>query len=82
MTCRTCICLKNFQPLAGNYPLCTIAETPRLPEHCVEYAVVVLWEQRFPGQKLNRDRAAVFVQLNPQPQDLDETWHAVRLAEV
>ena len=40
-----------------NYPLCTIAETPRLPEHCVEYAVVVLWEQRFPGQKLNRDWA-------------------------
>ena len=48
----------------------------------MEYAVVVLWEQRFPGQKLNRDRAAVFVQLKPQSQDLDEIWHAVRLAEV
>lgn len=41
-----------------NYPLCTIAETPRLPEHCIEYAVVVLWEQRFPTQKMNRDSPA------------------------
>merc|ERR1712217_227742 len=34
---------------------CTIAETPRLPEHCVEYALVVLWEKAFSGKKVNND---------------------------
>lgn len=27
------------------YPLCTIAATPRLPEHCIEWALVVGWPQ-------------------------------------
>ena len=34
-------------PPQQNFPLCTIAETPRLPEHCVEYALVVLWQHEF-----------------------------------
>lgn len=46
--------LDSFPPQV-NFPLCTIAETPRLPEHCIEYAVVVLWEKTFPGRKLNAD---------------------------
>lgn len=28
------------------YPVCTIANTPRLPEHCIEYASVIEWLQR------------------------------------
>ena len=31
-----------------NFPLCTIAHTPRLPEHCVEYAKVLVWPQEKP----------------------------------
>ena len=31
-----------------NFPLCTIAHTPRLPEHCVEYAKVLVWPQELP----------------------------------
>lgn len=36
-------CTLSLFPPAKNYPLCTIANTPRLPEHCIEYANVVLW---------------------------------------
>lgn len=32
--------------------MCTIAETPRLPEHCIQYAYVVMWEQEFGKDKV------------------------------
>eukprot|EP00397_Hematodinium_sp_SG-2012_P048400 GEMP01055432.1.p1 GENE.GEMP01055432.1~~GEMP01055432.1.p1 ORF type:complete len:438 (-),score=105.24 GEMP01055432.1:104-1417(-) len=47
--------LDSFPP-QENYPLCTIAETPRLPEHCVEYALVIEWPKHFPTKKLDADR--------------------------
>lgn len=31
------------------YPVCTIATTPRLPEHCIEWASVLEWPRVFPG---------------------------------
>ena len=31
-----------------NYPLCTIAHTPRLPEHCVEYVRLLMWPKDNP----------------------------------
>jgi len=31
------------------YPVCTIATTPHLPEHCIEWASVLEWPRRFPG---------------------------------
>jgi len=46
--------LDSFPPQV-NYPMCTIAETPRLPEHCIEYALVVLWDKQFAGRKVNND---------------------------
>lgn len=39
----------NLFPEKKTYPLCTIANTPRLPEHCIEYARVVLWEKERRG---------------------------------
>lgn len=30
-------------PTKKTYPLCTIADRPRAPEHCIEYALVIEW---------------------------------------
>ena len=43
--------------------MCTIAHTPRMPEHCIEYAKVFLWPQDKPfggknkllGLRINRN---------------------------
>lgn len=37
------------------YPICTIANTPRLPEHCIEWASVLEWPRVFPDKKLDND---------------------------
>lgn len=37
------------------YPVCTIANTPRLPEHCIEWASELEWPRRFPGRKFDAD---------------------------
>lgn len=47
--------LDSFPP-QENYPLCTIAETPRLPEHCIEYALVIEWPKAFPHAKVDADK--------------------------
>lgn len=33
------------------FPICTIANTPRLPEHCIEWASVIEWERVFGTDK-------------------------------
>lgn len=51
-------CTLSLFPPATTFPLCTIANTPRLPEHCVEYAHVVLWDKLHPfghGVALDKD---------------------------
>lgn len=37
------------------YPICTIANTPRVPEHCVEWASVLEWPRVFGDKKLDSD---------------------------
>ncbi|GFZ51385.1 NEDD8-activating enzyme E1 catalytic subunit [Saitozyma sp. JCM 24511] len=37
------------------FPICTIANTPRLPEHCIEWASVLEWPKVFPDKKLDTD---------------------------
>ncbi|ORX40796.1 hypothetical protein BD324DRAFT_575151 [Kockovaella imperatae] len=37
------------------FPVCTIANTPRLPEHCIEWASVLEWPKTFKDKKLDTD---------------------------
>lgn len=32
------------------FPICTIANTPRLPEHCIEWASILEWPKVFKGE--------------------------------
>lgn len=41
-------CTLDLYPPQVTYPLCTIATTPRLPEHCVEYVKVLQWDKESP----------------------------------
>ena len=40
-------CTMDTLPPDNTYPLCTIKETPRLPEHCIQYAMILEWEKHF-----------------------------------
>lgn len=65
--------LDSFPPQV-NFPLCTIAETPRLPEHCIEYAVVILWDQHFPGKKIDKDSPVDMKWIFEQAKDRADTF--------
>lgn len=41
-------CTLDLYPPQINYPLCTIASKPRLPEHCIEYARIISWTKHKP----------------------------------
>lgn len=41
-------CTLDLFPPQVNFPLCTIAQTPRLPEHCIEYVRLLLWPKDLP----------------------------------
>ncbi|XP_038067977.1 NEDD8-activating enzyme E1 catalytic subunit-like [Patiria miniata] len=44
-------CTLELYPPQITFPMCTIAHTPRLPAHCIEYVKVLLWPQEEPFGK-------------------------------
>jgi NEDD8-activating enzyme E1 len=48
-------CSLGSLPPPTGYPMCTVRETPRLPEHCIQYAYVISWEETF-GKNKNVDK--------------------------
>jgi len=40
-------CSLGSLPPPQGFPMCTVRETPRLPEHCIQYAYVIQWEEEF-----------------------------------
>lgn len=48
-------CSLDMLGKATTYPICTIANTPRLPEHCIEWASVLEWGRVRVGEKMDAD---------------------------
>lgn len=42
-------------PPQTTFPLCTLAETPRSPVHCIEYAHLIQWGQEREGESFDAD---------------------------
>eukprot|EP00877_Chromochloris_zofingiensis_P012669 jgi/Chrzof1/7656/Cz02g31240.t1 len=43
-------------PPQTKFPLCTLAETPRTPAHCIEYAHLIQWNQQRTGEEFDTDK--------------------------
>lgn len=50
-------CTLGLFPPQVTYPLCTLAETPRSPAHCIEYVHLIQWGQERPGDSFDADNA-------------------------
>lgn len=48
-------CSLDMLPKRTAFPVCTIANTPRLPEHCIEWASVLEWPRIHKNKKLDTD---------------------------
>ena len=52
----SCIeCQLDMHAPRAAVPLCTIASIPRQPEHCIEWAHIIAWDEEKPFPKLDKD---------------------------
>ncbi|KAM7217407.1 putative NEDD8-activating enzyme E1 catalytic subunit [Rhypophila decipiens] len=55
-TMTSCIeCQLDMHAPRAAVPLCTLASIPRQPEHCIEWAHVIAWDQEKPFPQLDKD---------------------------
>ncbi|KAK4157864.1 hypothetical protein C8A00DRAFT_39868 [Chaetomidium leptoderma] len=55
-TVTSCIeCQLDMHAPRAAVPLCTLASIPRQPEHCVEWAHIIAWDQEKPFPQLDKD---------------------------
>ena len=55
-TMTSCIeCQLNMHAPRAAVPLCTLASIPRQPEHCIEWAHVIAWDEAKPFPQLDKD---------------------------
>jgi len=52
--CFECL-LELFPKDPLNFQICTIANTPRQPEHCIQYVYLIQWEKERPEEKVDGD---------------------------
>lgn len=57
------------------FPICTIANTPRLPEHCIEWASVLEWPRVFGDKKMDKDDPETIQWLLDQAQKRANEFH-------
>lgn len=48
-------CTLDLFPPKVTFPMCTIAHTPRLPEHCIEWAATIKWPEVHKDVKVDGD---------------------------
>ncbi|KAH9377140.1 hypothetical protein HPB48_000376 [Haemaphysalis longicornis] len=74
-TMNACVdCTLDLYPPQVNFPLCTIAHTPRLPEHCIEYVKVLLWPKEKPFGARKPCSAVIDVSPSSPPPALFFPW--------
>ena len=48
-------CTLNTMSNSNVFNFCTIAETPRIPEHCIAYVMLILWPKEHASPKRDYD---------------------------
>ena len=51
-------CILATIPKATTFNSCTIANTPRIPEHCIQYVFEIEWHKEYPDKKVDADDPA------------------------
>uniref|UniRef100_A0AAY4E9X1 NEDD8-activating enzyme E1 catalytic subunit n=1 Tax=Denticeps clupeoides TaxID=299321 RepID=A0AAY4E9X1_9TELE len=81
-------CTLELYPPQINFPMCTIASMPRLPEHCIEFARILQWPKEEPfgdGVSLDGDNPEhiqwVFMKAQERASEFNITGVTYRLTQ-